>query len=558
MRQPFLPSRASARSVVLALILTGALAGCAQRAAKVAATVDQSPAINTELIKQHMTTIADDKFEGRGPNGPGEQMMVDYATQYFKQLGLAGAFDGEFTQDVPMVQIRSKLTAPAVIAGAPGAAVKPEQGVDIVLGSRRTQPSIAVAEAPMVFVGYGVSAPEQNWDDYAGLDVKGKIVVMLINDPGFHVQDQSLFKGKAMTYYGRWTYKYEEAARRGAAGALIIHDTPGAAYGWEVVVNGWLQRPTFDLQTTAATEPLLATQGWLSDAFARQLLKRSGHDLDALVKAANQRGFKAIELKDKLTASISNSVVEGTSQNIAAIIPGRKHADEAIVYAAHWDHLGRNFAGADQIMNGAVDNASGTAAVLEIARRFAVGKQPERSVIFLLVTLEESGLLGSLYYAAHPPIAMDKTVAAINIDAPRLIGRTKDFVVVGFGQSELEQRIAPLVKAQNRDITPEPRPEDGSYFRSDHFSFAKAGVPALYARSGIDHIEKGKAFGEAEAARYVTEDYHKPSDEMRADFDFSGLKEDAEIWYGLGKELANDRSWPKFLPSSEFKRPDAK
>src|SRR5690606_16837360 len=383
----------------------------------------------------------------------------------------------------------------------------------------------------LVFVGYGVNAPEQDWNDYAGLDVKGKTVVILVNDPGFHANDDSLFDGNRMTYYGRWTYKFEEAARQGAAAALIIHDDEGASYGWDVVKNSW-SGPQFDLRAEDDPEPRVPAQGWISGDVARQLFADSGLELQEMYASANRRGFKAVPLKAKVSFDLRSTVAQKSSQNVIGYLPGTEAPDETVIYLAHWDHLGKHEghdpdAGTDMLYNGAVDNATGVAGIIEIAEKFAAAP-PRRSVVFLAVTLEESGLLGSKYYVAQPSFPLEKTVGVINLDAMSVGGRARDVVVNGLGSSELEDILKPLAAAQQRSLVEEGNPAGGYYFRSDHFNFAKAGVPALYAKGGNDLVDGGTEAGKAAGEEYARR-YHQPSDEIHDGWKFDGIVEDLEL-----------------------------
>jgi Zn-dependent M28 family amino/carboxypeptidase len=501
---------------------------------------------------EHVRVLASDEFEGRAPGSPGEKKTIEYLQKEFERLGLQPGNNGSWFQTVPMV---ATTTDPSASLGfkVGETEIKPAYATQMVIGTRTGAPESNLADSEVVFVGYGVNAPELGWNDYAGLDVKGKTVVMLINDPGFHTDDESLFEGKRMTYYGRWTYKFEEAARQGAALAIIVHDDAGAAYPWEVVQNGWTGAQ-FDLPVSVDPEPRLPLQGWISGPSAEQLFSAAGQDFSALRTAASQRGFTAVPLNATASAAVKSSVREGKSENVLAMLPGAQQAEEAVVYMAHWDHLGRSFQpGADQIYNGAIDNATGVAGVLEIAEKFATGPKPARSLLFLIVTLEESGLLGSKYYVGNPVIPLHKTVATINLDAMSVIGRTRDFTVVGFGSSELEDILRPIAESQSRVLQPESAPQGGFYFRSDHFNFAKAGVPSLYAKGGVDHVEKGEEHGKALAADYTANRYHKPGDEFDPNWDLAGVMEDLEALYGVGNQLVTSEAWPNWYPTSAFK-----
>ncbi len=513
------------------------------------------PEISAEDFAAHIKVLASDDFGGRGPGSAGEEKTVGYLREQFERLGLEPGNNGSYFQTVPMVETKADTTRSHMSVKVAGKDVPLAFGHQMVMGNHQGLENVALNDSPMVFVGYGVNAPEQGWNDYAGLDVKGKTVVMLINDPGFHDNDPGLFEGKRMTYYGRWTYKYEEAARQGAAAAIIIHDTPGAAYGWDVVKSSW-SGAQFDLPAADDPTPRLPLQGWVTGEVAKDLFARAGLDFDVQRKAAGQRGFKAVALGDaRLNAELHNSIRHATSRNVVAKLRGSKYPDEAIVYSAHWDHLGTHPDEAgDNIYNGAIDNATGVAGVLEIAEFFTVQTpKPERSVVFLLVTLEESGLLGSAYYAAHPVIPLAKTVAVVNIDALPVVGPTKDFVVVGLGNSELEDILRPIADKQQRTLVEESSPEKGQFFRSDHFSFAKAGVPALYTKGGTDHTEKGREFGLAQLDDYTAKRYHKPGDEYDANWDLRGVVQDLNAMYQVGKVLSLNRAWPNYREGNAFK-----
>lgn len=524
------------------------------------------PEISAEDFAAHVRVMSSDEFAGRAPGTIGEQMTADYLVAQFQRLGLQPGNGDSWFQDVPMVATtadEATSSAKFVLGGSDRALAF---GSDMALGTRTAQAEVSVDASELVFVGYGVNAPEANWNDYAGLDVKGKTVVMLVNDPGFHVGDEQLFSGKKMTYYGRWTYKFEEAARQGAAAALIIHDDAGAGYGWDVVKNSW-SGEQYDLPASADPEPRLPMQGWITGDVAKELFAAAGQDLDTLRIAANQPGFTAVDLGDAtFSAKLNSSIKEASSRNILAKLPGTTRPDEAVVYTAHWDHLGDHSAthggdksaaateGEDHIYNGAIDNATGVAGVLEIAEAFTVqNPAPERSVVFLLVTLEESGLLGSKYYAANPVIPLKDTVAVVNLDAMSVVGPTKDFVVIGLGNSELDEVLRPIAEAQGRVLVEEDGVEKGFFFRSDHFSFAKFGVPALYAKGGIDHVEKGVDYGREIQARYTNVAYHKPADEFDPEWDLRGVVQDLQALYGVGRELAGNEAWPNYVEGNAFK-----
>ena len=511
------------------------------------------PEVSTEDLSMHIKVLASDEFAGRAPGTIGEEKTVAYLTQQFQRLGLKPGNGDSYVQTVPMIESLVSADSSMRISHK-GKSQNLLMGKDMVMGTRSEQAEVKINASDMVFVGYGVNAPEQNWNDYAGLNVKGKTVVMLINDPGFHVGDAKLFEGRRMTYYGRWTYKFEEAARQGAAAALIIHDTEGAAYGWDVVKNSW-SGAQFDLPISEDPEPRVPVQAWLTADSATQLFSNAGLDFMKLRAAANQRGFKAVALNSELIVDLKNSTKRGESRNVLAILPGKTRPDEAIVYTAHWDHLGTHAdEPGDNIYNGAIDNASGVAGVLEIAEQFTVNKPADRSVVFLFVTLEESGLLGSKYYAAHPVIPLAKTVAVINLDAMTMVGPAKDFTVIGLGNSELDDWLAPIAASQKRILKQESSPEKGTFFRSDHFSFAKAGVPALYAKGGIENLEKGAEYGQSVIDDYTVEHYHKAADNFDPNWDLRGVVQDLNALQQLGKTLANSNKWPNYREGNAFKK----
>ncbi|MDQ3040140.1 MAG: M28 family metallopeptidase, partial [Pseudomonadota bacterium] len=405
-----------------------------------------------------------------------------------------------------------------------------------------------------------VDAPEKDWNDYAGMDVKGKTVVMLVNDPGFHARDAKLFDGKRMTYYGRWTYKFDEAARKGAAAALIIHDNEGASYGWDVVKNSW-SGPQYDLPAKDDPAPRLPAQGWITGDAANALFKGAGLDFATLRAAANRRGFKPVPINAKVSFDLKSSSVEKTSRNVIGLLPGSETPDEAILYMAHWDHLGTHVgeatteSGGDNIYNGAVDNATGVAGILEIAEAFRKSPTPpKRSLLFLAVTLEESGLLGSKYYVAHPVVPLDKTVAVINIDALAPIGKARDATVVGLGSSQLEDLLKTVLTGQKRKASVEDNTSAGYYFRSDHFNFAKAGVPSLYMDSGTDLLDGGKSAGKATGKDYTEHRYHKPGDQFDATtWKLEGIIQDLETVHAVGAALASSGQWPNWYEGNPFK-----
>ena len=535
-------SRSSDR--LFALLVPALLGGCASLSGGPPAV-----AISAAEYERHIVTLASDEFEGRKPGTAGERKTVDYLVAEFKKLGLQPGNRGAWTQEVPIVEITAGSDAELKLGDAALA-----YGKDMVIWTKRVAPEVTLADSPLVFVGHGVVAPEAGWNDYAGVDMRGKTAVILINDPGFATGDEKLFRGRAMTYYGRWTYKFEEAARQGAAAAIIIHDDEPAAYPWDTVQNSWMG-PQLDTASPDGNAGRIAIEGWVTRAAGDALLQANGLSYADLVKAASRPGFKPIELRQRASGSLRNAIRRASSSNVLAMIPGSKRPDEVVVYMAHWDHLGRSLGrSGDNIFNGALDNASGTAGLLAIAKAFAESpRRPERSVVFLGLTLEESGLLGSAYYASNPVFPLRKTVAALNMDAMSLGGPTRDVSVIGFGASELEEYLAVAAKTQDRVLRMEPTPEKGFFYRSDHFNFAKVGVPALYFKMGVEDREKGVEWARAKQAEYTLRDYHKPSDEWRPGTDLRGSLEDLALLHAVGARLAREKRFPNWYPSSEFR-----
>lgn len=511
-------------------------------------------------LLRHIERLASDEFEGRAPATRGEELTVAYLTEQFQALGLEpGNPDGTYVQDVPMVGITTKSTATLDIKGRKIQLTPLE---DYVAVSRRVTPTIDVADSEIVFVGYGVVAPEYGWDDYKDVDVRGKTIVMLINDPAVpdpndpSKLDENIFKGQAMTYYGRWTYKYEIAAEKGAAAAIIVHETGPAGYPWEVVTGSW-GRENFDIKADDNNMGRVAVEGWITLDKAKELFAAAGQDFDALKAAAVTKDFRPVTLDAKASFQLRNEIREVRSKNVIAKLEGDDPVkkDEYIVYTAHWDHLGKDeSATGDQIYNGAADNASGTAALLETAKAFTkLPNRPDRTILFLAVTAEENGLLGAKYYANSPLYPLERTLANINIDVVNQWGRTRDIVVVGYGNSTLEDILAEEAAAQQRVIVPDPEPEKGFFYRSDHFEFAKKGVPALYVDAGTEFIGKPAGYGEQKRAEYTANDYHKPSDEVKPDWDLSGAVEDTGLLFRVGYRVAQGDRYPEWKPGTEFK-----
>jgi len=516
--------------------------------------------ITTTDILNHTKTLASDAFEGRGPGTAGEDSTVNYLTRQFKKLGLQpGDPNGTYVQDVPMFGFTAQ---PKATFTAAGKTINLNFPSDYVAVSRRFVPTVNVNNSDMVFVGYGIVAPEYGWDDYKGLDVKGKTIVMLINDPPVPARtdaaklDSTMFGGKAMTYYGRWTYKYEIAAEKGAAAAIIIHENGPAGYPYEVVSGSW-SRENFDISNKNKNMDKTAVEAWITTDKAKQLFTAAGKNFDQLKAAAAKKDFRPVTLGAKANFNIKNTLREIKSKNVVAKLEGSdaRLKNEFIVYTAHWDHLGKdtNLKG-DQIYNGALDNATGTAGLLEIAEAFTkLEQKPKRSILFLAVTAEEKGLLGSKYYATNPLYPLNKTLANINMDGLNVYGPTEDVIVVGHGNSELEDILAEEAKAQNRYIVPEASPEKGSYYRSDHFEFAKQGVPALYAKSGIKAEGQAADYVQKWQDKYTADDYHKLTDEVRTDWNLNGAIEDLQLYFRVGYRVANGSSFPVWKEGSEFK-----
>lgn len=510
--------------------------------------------ISEATMKDVTRTLSSDAFEGRMPGSAGEEKTVAYLIERFEKAGLKPGNGGSWVQDVPLVEITGKDFAPLTIKGA-GVNLSFAPSKDWVGVSYKEAVQTSLDNAELVFVGYGIKADEKGWNDYAGVDMKGKIAVILVNDPDFGTAgSEGPFGGKAMTYYGRWTYKYEEAARQGAAGALIIHDTEPAAYGWNVVESSWTG-PQAYAQRGANPPPLTDMNGWVQKAVGEQIIKAAGQDFSALAAAARKKGFKPVPLGLTASTSFRNDIRTYNSRNVIGILPGSERPDEYVIHTAHWDHLGRCSPApdGDDICNGAVDNATGTAALVALAEAQAKAGAPKRSLVFLAVTAEEQGLLGADYYAANPVFPLSQTVGGINMDAFLVAGRSKDVTVVGQGKSRLEEFLEAALAADGRTITPDPSPEAGYYYRSDHFAFAKRGVPMLYVDGGEDLVDGGREAGGALAAEYREKRYHGPKDEFSEDWDWSGVMADLQLFYRIGRMLADSSSWPNWAEGDEFK-----
>jgi Zn-dependent M28 family amino/carboxypeptidase len=524
-----------------------------------AAFCADTPSFDPKRLSEEVKTLSSDAFEGRGPATAGETKTVAYVIGQMKEAGLAPGGDLKdgkraWTQAVPLsrTEIVGTPTVSVSVGGKPQALT---QGSEIALRAALDgSTAVAIKDAPLVFVGYGVDAPERHWDDFKGIDLHGKVAIVLINDPDFET-GKGDFGGKAMTYYGRWTYKYEEAARQGARGVLIVHETDPAAYGWKTVKNS-NTNTMFDIVRDKPASVHPQVEGWIQRDLAVDLFKRSGLDFDALKKQAQTRDFKPVVLKAATFSAayaVDSKVI--SSQNIVGRIEGTKHPDESVIYSAHWDHLGVGAPDAkgDTIYNGAVDNGTGTAALIELGRAFAHAPKPERSVVFLNVTAEEKGLLGSEYYSSKPLYPLAKTVADINMDALDPEGPARNFTTSGSAQSGLLDDLIAHGKEMGLAYTPDPLPEAGHFFRSDHFPFAKRGVPAISFGSGNDLVNGGVAAGEAADKDYVANRYHQPADEWQASWTFAGMVHDLPLLYALGADLANSTRWPDWAKDSEFR-----
>jgi Zn-dependent M28 family amino/carboxypeptidase len=557
------------RAVLLATLLFFG-AGCSQRmssdrpelthahTAPVAATQPTpfaAPLISEATLKEVTRVLSSDAFEGREPGTPGEAKTLAYLVEQFQAAGLKPGNNGSWFQDVPLVELNARNVSPLAFTGG-SKSLSFSYGPQMVVSSYQVTPRIDVRNSEVVFVGYGINAPERGWNDYAGLDVRGKTVVILVNDPDWETKTlDGPFGGRAMTYYGRWTYKYEEAARQGAAAALIVHQTEPAAYGWNVVQSSWTGAQQVADAVNGHMDQSRAI-GWIGLDQAKALFASGGQDLDRLAAAAKVKGFRPVALGGvKASVSFDMAVRKHASKNVIGILPGASRPDEYVLYTAHWDHLGRceKAADGDDICNGAIDNATGTAALVALAEaNFKAGPTP-RSQVFLAVTAEESGLLGSAYYGANPVYPHAKTVGGVNIDAMQLASPARNVVVVGKGKSELDAFLDRALAAQGRVATAEPTPEKGFYYRSDHFSLAKQGVPMLYFDGGDDLVAGGTAAGAAYAAAYEKDRYHGPADEFDPAWDWSGALRDAEIYYAVGRALATSEAWPNWVAGDEFR-----
>ena len=509
--------------------------------------------LTAQALTEHVRILASDEFEGRAPGGEGERLTVEYLERTFAAAGLQPGANGSWRQDAALVAATLTNDPVLTINGRDGAR-------QYVLGqhfnawTKRLEPVVTVEDAELVFVGYGIVAPELNWNDYAGLDMRGKIAVILINDPDFDTGDDRGFGGRAMTYYGRWTYKYEEAARQGAAGAIIIHQTAPAAYPWEVI-GSRVSGARFDVVRADRGASRAGFEGWIQESVARETFQRAGLNFDQLRARAQSPGFRPVRM-GRLTGSLTleTSFETLNSSNVVGILPGTTRPDEYVIYTAHWDHLGRCApVNGDDICNGALDNATGTGGLIELARQFRGDGAPERSVVFIALTAEEQGLLGAVYYQQNPLFPARQTVAAINMDGLNPSGLTRDIEVIGFGKSEMDDLIEAAAAAEGRRVERDSLPEAGFFYRSDHIHFAQLGIPVLYTKAGIDYLEGGVERGRARVADYIANHYHKPSDELTDDWELIGGAADLGLLYAVGRRLADGEEWPQWRDNAEFR-----
>ncbi len=516
-----------------------------------------SPPLSAEALIGHVRVLASDQFEGRAPGTNGERLTLAYIVRAFAGAGLEpGARDSQgqpaWLQQVPLVS--ATLTAPPTltISGRDGARAY-TYATQFSAWTKRLEPHVAVENAPLVFVGYGIVAPELNWNDYAGVDMRGKIAVILINDPDFETGDDRGYGGRAMTYYGRWTYKFEEAARQGAAGAIIVHETAPAAYPWAVIQSS-TGGARWDVVRADRGASRVGFEGWVNNEVAMETFQRARLDFNRLKARAQQRGFRPTPMNLTASITLDTRIEERTTHNVVGVLRGRVRPNETLMYSAHWDHLGRCPAvDGDNICNGALDNATGVAALIELARRAAGDRRAERTLAFVALTAEEQGLLGALHYRDHPVFPARDTVAAINIDGVNSVGPTNDIEVVGFGKSEMDDFITQAAAARGRRVEPDSTPEQGSFYRSDQLHFAQLGIPVLYTSNGVDMIDGGTERGNALNAAYIANNYHKPSDEVTPDWDMSGGAQDLELLYAVGRRIGDSAIWPQWHTNAEFR-----
>jgi Zn-dependent M28 family amino/carboxypeptidase len=533
--------------VASAGLLLSACAGSGHKVPPPSTDIDET------AFRDHVRVLASDDFEGRKPGTPGEEKTVAYLVEQFRKLGLKPGNGESFLQQVPMIESVAGADVSLSIAGRNGTLAL-AYGRDMVIWSKRGSPQAELRRSELVFVGYGIVAPEYDWNDYAGIDVHGKTLVVLANDPGYAAKDPRVFKGGAMTYYGRWAYKIEEAARQGASGVLLIHDSEAVGYGWNVVQNTW-SGAQLGLATADGGAGRAAIEGWIQKDAARALFTAAGLDFAAAAGAAGHAGFKAVALGLRADATLHNTVRQFTSANVIAQLPGGGRRREYVVYAAHWDHLGRDLSRpGHNIFNGAIDNASGVSGLLTLAQSFVRTKPiADRSIVFLALTGGEAGLLGSEYYVENPVFPLRDTAAVLNLDTLHIGGPTRDVTVFGAGNTDLEEYARAVALLEGREITPEPMPERGFYYQSDDFTFAKDGVPVLYAKGGFDDTARGPVWGRARLDDYMVHRYRQPSDQYSPDWDVRGALDDLKLYYDVGNRVAHSRRFPRWYPNSEFR-----
>ncbi|MBQ4832450.1 M28 family peptidase [Pseudoalteromonas sp. MMG010] len=533
----------------IAIVITSLLSGCATTNSANDITAAYN-SIKASELAEHIKVLASDEFGGRAPSSAGEKLTLDYLTQQFKALGLKPGNGDSYLQEVPLVSLEADSNMVLTIGDK-----NYQYKKDMVMGSSRISELQSIDKSDLIFVGYGVNAPEYNWNDYEGLDVKGKTVVMLVNDPGFATKDPALFTGDAMTYYGRWTYKYEEASRQGAAGAIIIHETAPASYPWSVVENSW-SGEQFGFQKDNNNMDRVAVEGWITHQVATEIFANAGLNFDEEKNKAAQSAYHVDLGNLKASVTVKNTIKKSISYNFIATLQGSEQPDEHVIYSAHWDHLGTDTSRkGDQIYNGAHDNASGTAGLIEVAQAFTkLPVAPKRSITFLAVTAEEQGLLGSKFYANSPVIPAQKTVANINMDSLNLLGGVKDISVVGIGKSEMDDLLTKAALLQNRTISGDPKPSSGGYYRSDHFAFANMGVPAMYAGGGTQPIDEITANYRKRMSLILRGCYHQPCDRYRDEWNLSGAVQDLQLFYQVGLDISEQVQWPAWYKTSEFQR----
>ena len=546
------------QAAVAALFVAACAPSGGPRSAR-SATLDipevASAEVSSATMRDVTKVLSSDAFEGRMPGTAGEEKTLAYLVEQFTQAGLQPGNHGSWFQDVPLIEITAGGQGPLTVEGK-GQRFDLAQGSGWVGVTYRETSRIDLKDSELVFVGYGIDAPEKGWNDYAGVDMRGKTAVILVNDPDWQAKStEGPFNGAAMTYYGRWTYKFEEAARHGAAAALIVHDTFPASYGWNVVESGWTGPQAYAERADGGADQTLVN-GWVQQDEARRIFAAAGKDLEALSAAATKRGFKPVPLGLKISTGFDNTIRRYVSKNVIGILPGSERPDEYVIHSAHWDHLGRCTPDehGDDICNGAIDNAAGVGAIVALAAAHHKAGPAPRTLAFIALTAEEQGLLGSEYYGANPVFPLDHAVGGLNIDTPLLGGPAKDVIGVGGGKNQLDAFLAKVLAKQGRTASRDRSPEAGYYYRSDHFSFAKRGVPMLYVEGGEDFVEGGRAAGELYSERYNQNAYHGPNDEFDPAWNWSAVEPDLQLYYLVARMLATSTSWPNWLPGDEFRR----